>query len=58
MARPSTEIRDQRIVKLYKNGKEPKRIAQSFNVTVWVVYMAIRRLSGQQKGQSPIAEPK
>lgn len=45
VTRPSTEVRDRKIYKEYIRGIQPKKIAEHFNVTVWVVYMAVRRMS-------------
>lgn len=44
MTRPSTRVRDLKIMQLYTLGKDPKRIARRYRMSVWAVYKAILRI--------------
>lgn len=51
MTRPSTDVRDRKILKLYREGVEPKVIWIRLELSnVWIVYEAIQR--ERKKGDS------
>lgn len=47
MTRPSTELRDRRILRLYQQGVDPKSIRIRLQLqNIWIVYGALRRARG------------